>query len=87
MKQYMKPTVEIYILAGNETICGGCDVKLRDDTTNLANTLDFLGGNGDGTLTKTEAENLFGVGESCTNEIIMYCKFTSSGGTGNISWS
>ena len=47
MKNYVKPTVEIYTLSGNETICGGCDIKIKDNAS-LGATLDFLGGNDDG---------------------------------------
>ena len=85
MKNYKKPTVEIYVLAGNETICGGCGEKLSENTD--LNT--FLGldyGDGDGVLTKAESENLFGLGESCSTEINGYCKFTSTG-ISNLSWS
>lgn len=85
MKHYVKPTVEIYMLSGNETICGGCDIKIKDNAS-LGATLDFLGGNDDGTLTKEESKNIFGPGESCEREIINYCKFTSVG-TSNVSWS
>lgn len=84
MKIYKKPSIEIYTLSGNETICGGCDVKIRDDAT-LGNQLDFLGGNMDGKLTKDEAELIFGTNESCVNEVEDYCKFL--GTVSNLSWS
>ena len=33
MKHYEKPTVEMYSLCGNETICGGCSEKLKETKT------------------------------------------------------
>lgn len=84
MKHYEKPAVEIYSLCGNETICGGCGEKLKDNK-NLNTLLGLEYGDMDGTLTKNEANMLFGVGEGCQVEVERYCKFT--GTEQNISWS
>ena len=84
MKKYEKPTVEIFLLSGNETICGGCVNKLCDDET-LNGEIAWLINDADGVLTKEEASSLFGPEDSCAVEINGYCKFT---GTANsISWS
>lgn len=84
MKHYVKPTVEIYSLCGNETICGGCTEKLNSNNNlNILLGLDY--GDKDGVLTKQEAGMLFGVGESCQTEVEGYCKFT--GTAQNVSWS
>ena len=84
MKHYVKPTVEMYSLSGNETICGGCGIKLRDDKYRNG-LFDLEYGNRDGTLTKEEAEVLFGMDEACNIKIDDYCKFTST--AQSISWS
>lgn len=84
MKHYEKPTVEIYLLSGNETICGGCTNKLRDNK-NLNTLIGLDYGNLDGVLTKQEASMLFGVGEGCHTEVDGYCKFT--GTAQSVSWS
>lgn len=84
MKHYAKPTVEIYVLAGNESICGGCSEKLRDNQ-NLNSLVAWAAGDADGVITEAEAKNLFGIGESCANQIESYCKFTSAGIS--VSWS
>lgn len=88
MKHYVKPTVEIYELSGNEAICGGCTNKLRDNTNlNALLAMSFPGAdsNNDMVLSEAEAKNLFGIGESCSIQIESYCKFTSTGM--NVSWS
>lgn len=86
MKHYEKPTVEMYSLCGNETICGGCDEKLKEnENLNILFGLDY--GNLDGVLTEEEADMLFGMGDDCKGKIQVegYCKFT--GAAQNISWS
>lgn len=88
MKHYEKPTVEMYSLCGNETICGGCESKLMNNS-NLKQliTMDFpeTDSNGDKNLSKDEVLAMFGTGESCKIEIEGYCKFT--GTVSGLSWS
>lgn len=84
MKHYVKPSVEIYSLTGNETICGGCAEKLNSNK-NLNTLLGLDYGDLDGVLTKQEASTLFGLGEGCQTEVDGYCKFT--GTAQSISWS
>ena len=86
MKYYEKPTVEMYSLNGNETICGGCQVKLKlEENASIAETLDFLGGNADDVLTKAEVSMIFGSNEDCQNPVETYCKF--NGTVSGLSWS
>lgn len=84
MKHYVKPTVEIYSLLGNETICGGCALKLRDDAI-LNAQVAFSILDADGVLTKDEADMLFGLEAGCNTKVEGYCKFT--GTAQNVSWS
>ena len=88
MKDYIKPTIEIYSLLGNETICGGCEEKLRDNTAMnglIARFFPETDPNGDFKLSRDEVSVIFGDGEGCQQEVIGYCKFTST--TSGLSWS
>lgn len=83
-KIYEKPNLTMFSLVGNENICGGCTLKLSENTT-LNETIAFLLFDADGILTRAEASNVFGNGEDgCVRVVDNYCKFTSSG---NVSWS
>lgn len=78
-KKYKKPNLTIFSILGNENICGGCDgaIKINENDT-LKELFGLQYGNYDGVLTKDEAKNLFGMELQCADQVIGYCKFTST---------
>ena len=94
-KTYIKPTVEILSLTGNEQICGACadkggELLYKNPESTQAGIIDTIVaingyGEDDGVLTKQEASKAFGPDESCVVEIEYYCKFTSTGDM--VAWS
>lgn len=83
MKVYTKPVMVALSLAGNEQLCGSCADRnaqylLKNDQTNMAKLIDRELFNGDGTLTRQEAAQLFAAEDNCSMGTMMYCKFTSA---------
>lgn len=85
-KKYEKPNLTIFSIIGNENICGGCEdgVKVSENDT-LKELFGLHYGNFDGVLTKDEVKNLFGMEPQCAEQVMGYCKFTSS--YDKIAWS
>ena len=98
MKTYEKPRLMFLSLNGNDQLCGTCAKKngqllYQDPSGYPANAFDMLfstqgKGNYDGTLTREEANQLFGNDEDCEVGVDNYCKF-NAGDQGNkvIAWS
>lgn len=90
MKKYEKPMLMKLELAGNEQLCGSCanngSMLLKDDLGFAGQILDMAGGdpNGNGTPDRSDFNVLFGLKESCSREVVMYCKFT---GDVTVAWS
>ena len=89
MTKYEKPMMTVLSLTGNEQLCGSCrdnnaSILLVNDQTGLADQLDWLAGNGDGTLTRSEAMAMFGSGDECSRVVDAYCKYT---GATTVAWS
>lgn len=90
MKTYEKPRLMALSLSGNDRLCGDCskngaaNLLYKDPSGTLAWSIDWVGGNRDGTITKAELAILFGSGEDCEEKLDAYCKFTSAV---TVAWS
>lgn len=90
MKTYEKPQLVALSLSGEDRLCGDCrdngaTYLLHNDESGIADLLDLMIGNGDGTLKRDEVSSFFGALESCEKQVAGYCKFTSVGIT--VAWS
>ena len=92
MKAYVKPTLQLYSLHANDTLCtsSGCSAMLSQDSI-LASNILIASSHSDRVndgITKDDFTGLFGQGESCAEPVSYteFCKFTASP-TSQVFWS
>lgn len=83
MKTYEKPRLIALSLSSDDMLCSGCGNKLPAGVIeNLLTDNGIIGWDTDhnGSLSDSEADaaGLFGTGETCTQGIVNYCKFTAT---------